>query len=111
MKHSSGKTKKNMWVIIGYQSHPHPLEDLLQTAANRLVSCLPHIVSKCQSVFVKKISIEDNFLPVQNLPKLISQDGRLQCFRLSRMGLPLCLNVPDQGTGDGWVPAYFLGNW
>jgi hypothetical protein len=37
--------------------------------ANRLAPVLPHIVSKCQSAFVKKRSIHDNFLHVQNLIK------------------------------------------
>jgi hypothetical protein len=37
--------------------------------ANRLAPLLPDIVSKCQSAFVKKRSIHDNFLHVQNLIK------------------------------------------
>ncbi|KAM0914257.1 hypothetical protein ACQ4PT_011637 [Festuca glaucescens] len=37
--------------------------------ANRLAPVLPDIVSKCQSAFVKKRSIHDNFMHVQNLIK------------------------------------------
>jgi hypothetical protein len=37
--------------------------------ANRLAPVLPDIFSKCQSTFVKKRSIHDNFLHVQNLIK------------------------------------------
>ncbi|KAK1698067.1 hypothetical protein QYE76_014764 [Lolium multiflorum] len=37
--------------------------------ANKLAPVLPNIVSKCQSAFVKKRSIHDNFLHVQNLIK------------------------------------------
>uniref|UniRef100_A0A8R7RDK3 Reverse transcriptase domain-containing protein n=1 Tax=Triticum urartu TaxID=4572 RepID=A0A8R7RDK3_TRIUA len=66
--------------------------------ANRLAPLLPSLVSKCQSAFVKKRCIHDNFLHVQNLIK--------ELHRSSTPGLFLKLDISKAFDSVGW--AYLL---
>jgi hypothetical protein len=66
--------------------------------ANRLAPILPDIVSKCQSAFVKKRSIHDNFLHVQNLIKEL-HSSRTPCLFLK-------LDISKAFDSVGW--AYLL---
>lgn len=66
--------------------------------ANRLASLLPSLVSKCQSAFVQKRCIHDNFLHVQNLIK--------ELHRSSTPGLFLKLDISKAFDSVGW--AYLL---
>jgi hypothetical protein len=66
--------------------------------ANRLAPILPDIVSKCQSAFVKKRSIHDNFLHVQNLIKEL-HSSKTACLFLK-------LDISKAFDSVGW--AYLL---
>ncbi|KAM0881450.1 hypothetical protein ACQ4PT_032931 [Festuca glaucescens] len=66
--------------------------------ANRLAPILPDIVSNCQSAFVKKRSIHDNFLHVQNLIKEL-HSSKTACLFLK-------LDISKAFDSVGW--AYLL---
>jgi hypothetical protein len=72
--------------------------------ANRLALILDSLVSKCQSAFIKKRSIQDNFLYVQNvvhtlqkqkLPAIFLKLRHSQGFRHGQLALPLRGNASD----------------
>jgi hypothetical protein len=66
--------------------------------ANRLAPFLPDLVSNCQSAFVKKRSIHDNFLYIQNLIK--------ELHSKKTPGLFLKLDISKAFDSVGW--AYLI---
>jgi len=94
--------KKNEATTVGdYRpiSLIHSLSKIFsKILANRLAPILPDIVSNCQSAFVKKRSIHDNFMHVQNLIKELHSS--------KNPGLFLKLDISKAFDSVGW--AYLI---